>query len=653
MSWSPKVLADGIVGNLVVVGENAGTIHQHFAGAEPIEPKIPWQELPSPGIDDVFPYLTWQCRLVPEVVGQEALRDDLLRWAKSEDRIQIRILSGEGGAGKSRVAHDVAERLRGEGWMAGSVRLDRPSSVPISKQGLFLVLDYPEEWREAIVALLRGLTQLEEPPAPIRILLLSRQPAQAWERDIEAANARRFCDMRDRPVPPLADGDLWRLWSESAQRFATHKKMASPKVEWADFDAWLKQDPGFHRRPLTVAAAALHAVLHPPPVEQRPKLALHGRDIVQSLVQRERGRMNRAGRAAGFGDFGASRLAAIATVAGELTTARLTDLAAKAQALQLGLPDPATLIDRIRAIGHWRDDRVPPIQPDIVGAAFAFGEFQERQDAAPAWLWAALRGQFPGCEARLNRIAQDVGLIFGPGYGENASGTLDSKDTKRTGQAGDSEEAEKQMGTGNLLTWLATMACQDGRLQQFAYLTEQRALPLLAPFVARIAQHLMAESKSLGQERAARLNNLAVNLADSGDRVGALAAVEEAAGLYRELARANPEAFRPALATSLNNLGNRLSEVGRRVEALAAVEEAAGLYRELARANPARFKPDLARSHGSLGRVLERLDREADARDAYCGGAALIESMAQAAPGTPIDSLYRSLSADCERLRVQ
>jgi hypothetical protein len=43
--------------------------------------------------------------------------------------------------------------------------------------------------------------------------------------------------------------------------------------------------------------------------------------------------------------------------------------------------------------------------------------------------------------------------------------------------------------------------------------------------------------------------------------------------LYRELARARPEAFTPDLAGSLNTLATSLSELGRREEALAISEE--------------------------------------------------------------------------------
>ena len=90
------------------------------------------------------------------------------------------------------------------------------------------------------------------------------------------------------------------------------------------------------------------------------------------------------------------------------------------------------------------------------------------------------------------------------------------------------------------------------------------------------------------------LNNLSVRLADLGRREDALAAIQEAASICRELAAARPDAFRPDLAASLNNLSVRLADLGRREDALAAIQEAAAIYRELAAARPDAFRPDLA-----------------------------------------------------------
>ena len=67
--------------------------------------------------------------------------------------------------------------------------------------------------------------------------------------------------------------------------------------------------------------------------------------------------------------------------------------------------------------------------------------------------------------------------------------------------------------------------------------------------------------------------------------------IEEATGIYRELAADRPDAFTPDLATSLNNLSIWLAGLGRREGALAAIEEAVTIRRELAAARPDAFRP--------------------------------------------------------------
>jgi hypothetical protein len=56
------------------------------------------------------------------------------------------------------------------------------------------------------------------------------------------------------------------------------------------------------------------------------------------------------------------------------------------------------------------------------------------------------------------------------------------------------------------------------------------------------------------------------SITGSGTGLIALLRFGDAVGLYRDLARARPEAFTPYLAGSLNNLAAMLSELGQREE---------------------------------------------------------------------------------------
>ena len=62
-------------------------------------------------------------------------------------------------------------------------------------------------------------------------------------------------------------------------------------------------------------------------------------------------------------------------------------------------------------------------------------------------------------------------------------------------------------------------------------------------------------------------NTLANGLSELGHREEAVAAAGESAGLYRDPAHAQPEAFTSGLAKSLDTLANTLSQLGHREEA--------------------------------------------------------------------------------------
>ena len=120
--------------------------------------------------------------------------------------------------------------------------------------------------------------------------------------------------------------------------------------------------------------------------------------------------------------------------------------------------------------------------------------------------------------------------------------------------------------------------------------------------------------------RARYLHSLANRLSGVGRSGEALEAAQEAVGLYRELVEASPAAYTPDLAASLNNLANILSGVGRSGEALEAAQEAVGLYRELAEASPAAYTPDLARSLNNLANIQKEKGQYEEALNVFTEG---------------------------------
>jgi hypothetical protein len=151
------------------------------------EPFLPWHDLPDDP-EAVFSLLSWHARLAP-LTGREKDKDSLLQWARQGRKARIRLLTGPGGVGKSRLAAEVAEDLRAEGWTAGFIRPNDPIVVPLRRAGLFLLVDYPEEHPDEVRVLLREFASRELKDVPLRLVLLSRRGGDRWFDLVESAHA--------------------------------------------------------------------------------------------------------------------------------------------------------------------------------------------------------------------------------------------------------------------------------------------------------------------------------------------------------------------------------------------------------------------------------------------------------------------------------
>jgi tetratricopeptide (TPR) repeat protein len=105
-----------------------------------------------------------------------------------------------------------------------------------------------------------------------------------------------------------------------------------------------------------------------------------------------------------------------------------------------------------------------------------------------------------------------------------------------------------------------------------------------------------ANPAAYAPDLAMSLTNQAVQLAELARRDEAVAPIQEAVQIRRQLADANPAAYAPDLATSLNNQAIQLAELGRQDEALPPIEKAVQIFRRLAADNPAAYAEGLNRA---------------------------------------------------------
>ena len=168
--------------------------------------------------------------------------------------------------------------------------------------------------------------------------------------------------------------------------------------------------------------------------------------------------------------------------------------------------------------------------------------------------------------------------------------------------------------------------------------------PALAGAALAATKRLAASAEPSPGQRALWANNLAIRLSGVGEPGEALVAAREAVELYRGLAEVSPAAYTPNLAASLNNLANRLSEVGERNEALVAAREAVELYRGLAEVSPASYAPDLAMSLSNLANCLSEVGERNEALVAAREAVELHRGLAKASPQAYTPNLAASLN---------
>jgi hypothetical protein len=119
--------------------------------------------------------------------GREEEMDNLLGWCGGDAPVQVRLYTGAGGMGKTRLALELCRRMRDDGWQVGLLAPDPARSPAEVWQDLqararptLTVVDYAESRREILVPLLRELYRSRE--GRFRVLLLAREALDWWEQ---------------------------------------------------------------------------------------------------------------------------------------------------------------------------------------------------------------------------------------------------------------------------------------------------------------------------------------------------------------------------------------------------------------------------------------------------------------------------------------
>ena len=540
--------------------------------------------------------------------GRTQWLQDFKDWCNSDRDFAARLLVGAGGLGKTRLAIEACIQLQlGEkSWETGFV--DRKFGDFLQaepgiagellrlRRDVLLVVDYAETRREQVKALLDTVLS-EQGNRKVRLLLLARSEGDWWKNLIEdnfEYEELLGAGTVPEQLPPLAIEMEARdeIYQQAVQAFRKRMSESEPAVDPPD----LSSDE--FDSVLFIHLAAL-AAASGEEIEERDRL-------LEFAISRERKYWERT--ADDFDEFpnhlkrALPEGAAAIVLAGGCERDRVAEVVNRVPTLAAETPLSREAIGQVFIDLYEVDNRVEPLQPDLLGEQLLSKVFHTDRAFRTTWVQPSLPEELQNGLTVLNRLA---------------ARKSEAKEWLREVLLADFERAAKAgidvaiEGGDPIGQVLASCVGESDNLALAAELESSlpEATVALRELTVAVTEQALKRAGVELPEKARLLSNLGVWLGDLGRREEALRAAEEAVEIYRQLAQSRPDAFLPNLALSLNNLGTMLSYLGRWEKALRTAEEAVEIYRQLAQSRPNAFLPALAASLHNLGNRLSYFGR--------------------------------------------
>jgi hypothetical protein len=578
--------------------------------------------------------------------GRTAEKESLLSWCQSTPTAGVVLVTGPGGSGKTRLAAEICQARKSDGWVAGFLKDNDPTDLRgllETDHPVLVAIDYAETRIDQVVGLIERLGATR-PQKPWRVLLVARDAGDWWPQI-----ATRTHDPSTGSL--LASAGLYALGpietSEHGQRDALVEAMRAfatvlgipagglrtPDLPRSGFD-----------RPLYIQMAALSAVCSTQTTEARTPRRAAEESLLRDALQREQRYWRESARQAHLkiADQVAARAVAIAT----MTIAHNED---EAEAALRAVPDLEEESQTMRRrAADWlhtlyegeRDEWFRPLEPDLLGETNVAAVLDEVPSIASRLVARSSPEQVKRALTVMTRAAQrdpSVRRSLEIAIAANLEAVwLTAVDVaKETGDP-----------LGDVLTAVIRHDPRPDIVAQLLFRLPQDtvALRALGEFVTRASLDLVKSGSRDPDLLATLLNNLSNHLSHMGRLDEALSAIREVVAIRRRLAGSDGDERRSELAGALSNLAGCLSALGKREDALAAVDEAVDLCRALAAAKPEAFRPQLATSLSGLSICLLELGRYEQANAAGYAEVKLRRVLATEDPETSKPDLARSLS---------
>jgi len=562
--------------------------------------------------------------LVPfDPAGQPEL-SKLDEWMDDERYPQaIRLITGAGGLGKTRLALEACKQRIYKGWHAGLLESDLTckelragwQTLKDQNKPQLIVIDYAETRQSHVLALVKAM--IETPSTlPVRMLLVARDAGEWWDA-LVAKDA--VCETLLSSYATSGPHALLPFYQDESQR-----KTAYQQALAAFASALNVSTPNF-----TPDLSALHFG-HPLYLQMAALLALHGeqaltaKGLTKALLNHERRYWQNlfANSALTNPAQLAQKLLTLSTLVGGYATAKEAIKDWKSAYGKLVTEAEFNQLFANLAPLYPGKQGMQAIRPDLLGEALIADSLSHVTDSA---LLNTVLGATTSQAVRRHSLTVLARLT-------NQRTELD--DTLISGLRNNlihcgADFIEIAKGTPSKLPSLCAKAfdqLQPTEKSQVSGVLRERILEEsieLAAFACTIQKYLVEKSKkklgkkpkntTLLESYYCALINYSTTLALFHDTEAAVTHCAQALEITKGLAEKNPERFEPDYATSLSNYSSSLSKLGQDDEALQHAKLALDIRQRLAKKNPDRFESHYADSLSNYANRLGILVQDEEA----------------------------------------
>ncbi|WP_461097249.1 tetratricopeptide repeat protein [Streptomyces bullii] len=606
-------------------------------------------------------------RAVVPFRGRKELLEELYAWCQ-EPGLDVHLLHGPGGQGKTRLALELTDRLERARstvvWLRSDATADAMAALGDAAVPLLVVIDYAETRVEQLTALLRTMVARTS-ATPFKVLLLARTADEDWWAPARRENSDTrdlLDDMLETLLSPLEPDPENRV--EAYRTAVRSLARALPQVRGQQHHPWPElaeqvidashernddrlRAPGLDMA-LTLQMTALADLLDAAvlaassqSVTGTKRLTTRGRRTVrveERLLDHEAKYWHGAAHQPALAELDTK------TREDALAAALLcgADTAHQGEAL---LGKISHLRDRgrmcHRAVTGWiaalypsRDGRAwGSLRPDRLAEYFVGTRLTANPELAHDLLGGTTEGDRVPQDLTDAQTAQLLTVYARAAAHSAHVGNLDASLTELCERHPDAltrpaiDVATQVERPGPLVAALRRLADEPGATpDDLLALADHLPRPThaLAPLAVRVTERLVEMRRKEAEDEPACLPGLALalrrlttRLLDLGSTREAHQAAAEAERLYARLAQEDP-AYRPHHAAVLHNLSVTARGLGLREDALVPAVEAVRIYRELAEAQSLSQEPlsDLAYGLGALAQAEGELGRPQAALDA-------------------------------------